>query len=102
MDRIVVASKRPTFCGTTPIVAGDRLLSLGPAGLFAFALPQDDDPLDIDGSGEVDLDDLYAWYQDPGAQRDTDGDGQVTPADGALIEATIRAGELADMTGGWR
>lgn len=91
-----------TGCGSTPIVAGGRLLSLGPTGLFAFELASETIPGDADGNGVVDLDDLYAWYQDPAAERDANGDGQVTTADAAFIEAIIRAGEIEDMTGGRR
>lgn len=91
-----------TGCGSTPIVAGDRLCSLGRTGLFAFDLPGGALAGDADGNGVVDLDDLYAWYQDPSAERDADGDGQITPEDAALIESIIRAGELEDMTGARR
>ncbi|MEM9066532.1 MAG: PQQ-binding-like beta-propeller repeat protein [Planctomycetota bacterium] len=88
--------------GNTPIIAAGHILSLGPTGLFAFELPGGSIPGDANGDGVVDLDDLYAWYQDPNAELDANGDQVINADDARFIESIIRAGEIEDMTAGRR
>jgi hypothetical protein len=49
---------------------------------------------DIDGSGDVDAEDLYAWH---GAPVDLTGEGGATALDERHLAWCIRADEIADM-----
>ena len=57
------------------------------------------DPLffDVDGSGGVDVEDLYRWY---GAPVDVSGEGVVDGADARMVERCVRRGEAADVVEG--
>jgi hypothetical protein len=54
------------------------------------------DPLrfDVDASGAVDVEDLYAWHAAP---SDLSGEGDADADDAALLARCVRAGETADM-----
>ncbi len=52
--------------------------------------------LDVNASGTVDIEDLYAQNQSP---RDLNLDGAINSADTAFLEAFLRRGEITDMTG---
>ncbi|MDX9912584.1 MAG: hypothetical protein RBS39_12205 [Phycisphaerales bacterium] len=49
---------------------------------------------DVNGDGKVDIDDMYAWAQNP---TDTNGDFVVNDEDGAHLERVIRRYERDDM-----
>ncbi|GAB4385197.1 MAG: hypothetical protein Kow0022_10190 [Phycisphaerales bacterium] len=51
---------------------------------------------DIDGSGRVDIDDLYAWDQNP---VDINRDGSANLLDRNLIEASVRGSVFEDQGG---
>lgn len=51
---------------------------------------------DIDSNGRVDIDDLYAWHQNP-VDINRDGNADVTDKD--LIEASIRGSVFEDLGG---
>lgn len=51
--------------------------------------------LDIDANGDVDIDDLYGWYQSP---RDVNRDGVINVQDQILLESHLRDGELGDRS----
>lgn len=57
------------------------------------------DPLhfDVDGSGGVDVEDLYAWHASP---SDVSGEGVSDTIDRWMIELCARAGERGDVIGG--
>jgi len=81
-------------CGSSPVIAGRNVYSIGPTGLHGFGLapPQGD----INSDGRLDEEDLYAFgplsqAQDP--RCDVNFDGQITGADRELLESLIRAGE---------
>lgn len=48
---------------------------------------------DVDGSGAVDVEDLYAWHATP---VDMTGESLITAVDERLVAWCIRAGEVAD------
>ncbi len=54
---------------------------------------------DVNDDGRVDIDDLYDQHQHP---VDIDGDGDITEADNAVLEAFLRRCEIRDMTAGQR
>lgn len=51
---------------------------------------------DIDGNGRVDINDLYAWHQNP---VDINRDGNADIADKDLIEASVRGSVFEDQGG---
>jgi predicted alpha/beta superfamily hydrolase len=55
--------------------------------------------LDVDASGVVDLDDLYAWALQP---RDLNLDGVSDGADAGLLERFLRRDEIGGMSAGQR
>lgn len=69
----------------SPALSGGLLYTTGPGGLHAYgsAAPS----FDIDGSGAVTTEDLYAWHATP---TDLDGDGQANTADALALEAALR------------
>lgn len=57
------------------------------------------DDSDVNRDGKVDIEDLYKQNQSP---IDVNRDGVIDAADTAALEATLRAGELQDMSAGRR
>jgi len=57
------------------------------------------DPLrfDIDGSGAVDVEDVYAWHAAP---MDVSGEGTADTLDRWMVELCARASEIADVSEG--
>ncbi len=51
---------------------------------------------DVDGSGAVDAEDLYAWHASP---TDLSGEGVVDGWDMELLRRCVRAGEVDDVVG---
>ncbi len=81
-------------CGSSPVIAGRNVYSIGPSGLHGFGVvpPQGD----INSDGRLDEEDLYAFgplslAQD--ARCDVNADGQISSADRELLEILVRAGE---------
>ena len=56
-------------------------------------------PVDVDGDGRIDIDDLYYITQHP---TDINGDGVADYEDAACLERYLRRNELEDMTAGRR
>ena len=52
---------------------------------------------DLDGSGGVDVEDLYAWHETP---ADVSGEGAADALDRWMVERCVRANEGADTLGG--
>ncbi|MEC9373759.1 MAG: cohesin domain-containing protein, partial [Planctomycetota bacterium] len=50
--------------------------------------------LDVDGDGEFDILDLYAWHQTP---NDANQDGVIDDADRVRVMSNLRAGETQDV-----
>ncbi len=77
-------------CGSTPAIADSNLYTIGAAGLYAFGPA----PLqyDVDGDGQVNIEDLYAWEQHWGS-RDIDQNGIIDEHDHELLIGKIREGE---------
>jgi hypothetical protein len=83
-----------TGCGSSPVIAGRNVYSIGPSGLHAFGSPPPQG--DINSDGRLDEEDLYAFgplsqAQDP--RCDVNADGQITAADREMLEVMVRAGE---------
>ncbi|MBU6412602.1 MAG: PQQ-binding-like beta-propeller repeat protein [Planctomycetes bacterium] len=81
-------------CGSSPVIAGRNVYSIGLTGLHAFGAPPPQG--DINSDGRLDEADLYAFgpmslAQDP--RCDVNADGQITSADRELLEVIVRAGE---------
>lgn len=85
--------------GSTPALANANLYTIGAGGLYAFGPPPP--RCDVNGDGLVDIEDVHSWHQGQGA-RDVDLDGQITSADGTVLEGCVRYGEIADMAAGRR
>ena len=83
--------------GSSPAIADRNLYTIGTAGLAAFGPPPP--RADVNTDGTIDLEDLYAWHRGQG-QRDVDGNGSITDADRAALEAELRRDEFADMAAG--
>ncbi len=49
---------------------------------------------DVDGSGAVDVEDLYAWHAEP---VDVSGEGTTDDLDRRMVQGCARAGEVAQM-----
>lgn len=84
--------------GNSPAIAGNLLLTTGPAGVAAFA------PLaafDVDHDGVLTIDDLHAWEQGRG-DRDINQDQTINSADRALLIAELRRREPDDQHEGRR
>lgn len=84
--------------GSSPAIAQQSLYTIGSDGVHAFGLPY---RLDVDGDGRVDIDDLYAWYQN-GPNKDVNRDGTVDQADKQALEGELRRYEIEDMSWGRR
>jgi len=56
-------------------------------------------PVDVDGDGRIDIDDLYYITQHP---TDINGDGIADAEDARCLERYLRRNELEDMTAGRR
>ena len=54
---------------------------------------------DIDGDGQIDIDDLHAFFAGSGV--DFDGDGAADGQDARYLQAAVRWGERAAMSEGW-
>jgi outer membrane protein assembly factor BamB len=83
--------------GSTPGLADSNLYTIGAGGLYAFGPPPP--RCDVNSDGVIDIEDQYWWQQGRGT-RDVNLDGEVTGADGAVLEACVRYGEIADMKAG--
>lgn len=97
MEFLILGSFRG--CGTSPVIAGGLLLSVGDGGLFSFLAPGLH--YDTNNDGSVDIEDLYAWESMTGT-RDVDGDGFVTAQDRERLIWFLRRNETADMSEGRR
>ncbi|TVQ79731.1 MAG: hypothetical protein EA380_04070 [Phycisphaeraceae bacterium] len=53
---------------------------------------------DVDGSGAVDVEDVYAWHA--GMTKDLTGDGTIGEADRLMLLRCVRCCEINDMTEG--
>jgi hypothetical protein len=62
-------------------------------------LPGHSCPVDVDGDGRIDIDDLYYITQHP---TDINGDGIADAEDAACLERFLRRNELEDMSAGRR
>ncbi|MEO1130393.1 MAG: hypothetical protein AAFX05_11905, partial [Planctomycetota bacterium] len=49
---------------------------------------------DVDGSGDVDVEDLYAWHMSP---VDVTGEGTADEPDRMMLQRCVRAGETQEM-----
>lgn len=83
--------------GGSPAIVGGSLYAVGVIGLAAFGPTPSD--LDVNQSGTIDVNDLYAWERGEGL-RDIDRDGVVDARDKALLVSTLRGGETAALKGG--
>ena len=76
--------------GSSPVIAGTNLYTIGAAGLYAFG------PVPINGDvnddGWVDVEDLYQFGQGPSS--DVDGDGVITPLDRDRLEQLIIGNQM--------
>lgn len=79
-----------TGCGSSPALADSNLYTIGALGLYAFGPtpPQ----FDVDGDGQVNIEDLYAWEQGWG-HRDVDQNGKVETHDRDILITELRRGE---------
>ena len=71
--------------------------SAGQSELGRVVVVYDRHPLDVDGDGSFDVDDLYAIH---GSPTDVNLDGVADQSDIRWIERLVRCGELADMSAG--
>lgn len=81
-------------CGSSPVIAGRNVYTIGPTGLHAFGSPPPQG--DINSDSRLDEEDLYAFgpmsqAHDP--RCDVNADGQITGTDRELLESIVRAGE---------
>ncbi|MBM4108118.1 MAG: hypothetical protein FJ255_04810 [Phycisphaerae bacterium] len=82
------------FAGGAASLADRNLYSVGPTGLHVFGPP----PMrcDVDGDGEVTVDDLHAWHAGAGP-RDVNLDGVVDLRDADALSERLRRDERSDM-----
>lgn len=76
--------------GSSPALADGNIYTIGGTGLHAFGPTPP--RFDVDGDGEITIEDLYAWEQGVGS-RDVDGNGVANGVDRTLLVAELRRAE---------